>query len=140
MSALTLPRGLRNKNPGNLRPGSQWQGLASPPTDGQNYLVFVSDHYGLRAAALNLKNQQVKHGLRTVRAIITKYAPASDNNNTAAYIAAVAKRLGVGADAQIDMTSPATLERFLRAVVSHENGRGDYYDDGTYSRAVQAAL
>lgn len=140
MTNLTLPRGLRNKNPGNLRPGSQWQGLATPPTDGQNYLVFTTPHYGLRAAALNLKNQQVKHGLRTVSAIITKYAPAADNNNTAAYIAAVAKRLGVTPDARLNMTNAATLERFLRAVVSHENGRGDYYDDGTYARAVQAAL
>lgn len=133
------PRGIRNNNPGNLRPGSNWQGLASPPTDGANYLRFVSAHYGLRAAAINLRNQQLKHGLNTVRKIISKYAPPSEND-TASYIAAVCNALGVAPDTPLNLSNAATLEKFLRAVVRHENGKGDWYDSATYAGAVQAAL
>ena len=138
MNTVRKPRGIRNNNPGNLRPGSNWQGLDTPPSEG-GYLRFVSPFYGLRAAAINLINQQRKHGLRTVRSIINKYAPPSENNTTS-YIAAVCTALGVSADQQLDLNQPATLTRFLRAVVRHENGAGEWYSDALYSQAVAAAV
>lgn len=125
----TGPRGIRNHNPFNLRPDSRWtwQGQAGVDNGpGGGYLIFAAAQYGLRAGFINLANQQLKHGLRTVRAIISKYAPSSDNNDTAAYIAAVARALGVGPDAQLDLTDRATLTAFAAAVIKHENGQQPY--------------
>lgn len=136
-SSAKLPLGIRNNNPGNLRPGSDWQGLADPPVY-KNYLVFKTPIYGLRAMTINLRNQQRKHGLRTVRAIITKYAPSFENN-TEAYIAAASKALGVLPDQQIDLENSATLGRFVRAIITHENGRGPWYAESVIQQGIEAA-
>ena len=38
-------RGIRNHNPGNIRHGEQWQGLAKEQTD-PSFCVFISNEYG----------------------------------------------------------------------------------------------
>lgn len=133
-----VARGIRNNNPGNLRSsGDAWKGKAGQDEGG--YLQFESPEAGIRAMAVNLVNQQKKHGLRTVESIITKYAPASDNNNTGAYIQAVSTALGVKPDQQIDLKDPATLEKFMRAVIKHENGSQPYAPE-QIQHGVEAAL
>jgi len=123
-------RGIRNHNPFNLRPGSPWRGLADPSVDEGNYLVFKDAASGLRAGFINLRNQQIRHDLRTIRGIITKYAPEADNNNTTAYINAVARSLGVGPDTVLDLVNdPETLLDFGVAVIFHENGQQPYSHD-----------
>lgn len=124
--AGTYPLGIRNNNPGNLRPlsgGQKWQGQTG--TAG-NFLQFDTPANGLRAAAKNLLNQQRLHGLNTVRKIITKYAPIFENPAQASYISTVAKALGVSADAPINLENTSTLVAFLSAVVRHENGQQPY--------------
>jgi hypothetical protein len=126
------PRGIRNHNPGNIRyDGTSWQGLADPLHDAGGYLRFVDPLWGLRALARDLTTKHAK-GLRTIAAIIGKYAPPNEND-TRAYIRAVAQRLfpelkGEGAEA-IDEAArtravnvPARITDFMRAVVAHENG------------------
>src|SRR5882724_9398855 len=57
------PRGIRNNNPGNIRPGkdSDWDGLAPQKDDGEGYLVFATPLMGLRALARTLMTYQDHH-------------------------------------------------------------------------------
>lgn len=112
-------RGIRNNNPGNLRHGPQWQGLASHQPDNA-FSTFVSMEYGIRALLLNLRGYFLVHELSTVREIINRWAPPSEND-TGAYVAQVARALGVGPDDRLEPT-PQTLEALARAIARHENG------------------
>lgn len=110
-------RGIRNNNPGNLRPtGDKWQGQAGVI---DNFMVFESMPWGCRALGTDLSNKYFK-GLDTVTKIISQYAPPSENN-TVAYINAVSKAIGVSADQKLNWTKDL-LAKFMRAVILHENG------------------
>lgn len=125
--SIGTPRGERNNNPGNIRLGAtRWQGQI----DGTDpaFVTFATPQDGIRALAKLLRNYQTIHGLRTVRAIIARYAPASENN-TAAYVGAVAAALGVSPDAPIDLNNDATLQQLVAAIIAHENGRNVYAAD-----------
>lgn len=113
-----LPRGLRNNNPGNLRfiARNPWAGQVGGDADG--YGVYDGMQAGARAAAKQLLKYQ-RAGLNTVRKIIATWAPAVENN-TDAYVAQVAKALGVTADKVIDVN--ANLEALAWAIFKHENG------------------
>lgn len=132
-------RGLRNKNPGNLRysPRIAWAGEADPPYDDDGYAVFQDDFNGIRALCKDLHNKWAR-GLRTVRVIIDVYAPPSENN-TSAYIQDVSDRLGINPDDLIDLSKPQQLQVFAHAVILHENGRCPY-SDALIGQAVAAAL
>lgn len=120
-------RGLRNKNPGNIEDnGTAWQGLDSPRNDGR-FLRFASDEYGIRALARTLMTYNAKHGLRTVRAIINRWAPSTENN-TSSYIASVSAALGVLPDSPLVLTD-AVLLQLVGAIVKHENGVNPYSDE-----------
>ena len=121
----SLPRGIRNNNPGNLRAsGDAWKGATGK--DSGDYLQFETPEMGLRAMAINLKNQQAKHGLNTVQDIITKYAPPEDNNPTDKYIITVANALGVKPDEKINLQDPETLAVAMDAMIKVENGQQPY--------------
>ncbi|HEU6437416.1 MAG TPA: structural protein [Nitratidesulfovibrio sp.] len=130
------PRGVRNNNPGNLRHGSPWEGLAGEQTDSA-FCTFMRDEDGLRALAKVLLKYE-RDGLNTVRGILNKYAPDTEND-TEGYIAHVAARIGVAPGAPISVKD--NLEPLMRAIVDHENGRGwaDHYAPATYAAAIRRA-
>lgn len=109
-------KGLRNNNPGNLRPGDSWKGMAG--TSG-NFVVFTDVTYGIRAAALNLYTQYYVHGLKTLSALIKKYAPASDNNDPAAYANTVSKETGIGVNEDMALNT-ARVKAIIRAMMNVE--------------------
>ncbi|MDR6292366.1 hypothetical protein E9232_004906 [Inquilinus ginsengisoli] len=126
---MTAARGIRNNNPGNIdrgKPPTKWLGLASPAemTPEQKaesrFAVFRSPEYGIRALAKLLQTYQSKHGLKTVRSIIDRWAPPSENV-TSAYVAAVAKGVGVGPDDTVDVRHYATAAALVAAIIAHEN-------------------
>ena len=85
----TVPRGIRNNNPLNIRlTATRWVGMRAKQED-KGFCQFNSMAYGWRAAFLLLFSYYYKHGLETVRAIISRWAPPTDGNNTEAYIASV---------------------------------------------------
>jgi len=118
------PRGIRNHNPGNIRWGAPWQGLIpkAKRTD-TAFCQFQSAAYGIRALACTLITYQDKYGLRTIRQIITRWAPPSEND-TAAYVSAVARQTGIAPDQTLDMHRYKDLRVVLEAIVRHENGKG----------------
>lgn len=111
-----LPIGLRNNNPGNIRPGDAWQGMTG---ENGGFIVFQDIDWGLRALATDITNK-VQEGYNTITALISRYAPPSEND-TAAYIAAVSADTGLPADQVISLDA-GTLHDLVRAIMNHENG------------------
>lgn len=121
-----MPLGLRNKNPGNLRPSSRykWRGEVG---ENRGFVVFDTDQHGLRAMARNLRNQQRLHGLNSIREVINKYAPDSEND-TEAYISFVSKRTGFDENQTLDLTEDAVLVRLMKPMIMLENGEQPFSD------------
>ena len=122
---MSIPRGIRNNNPGNIRHGNDWKGLAEEQPD-PAFCTFVSPEYGLRAIVVILRNYDRKHGLRTVREFINRWAPPNENDTTG-YAEHVARRLGVPVDEEIDVNDYMT--GLVKAIVLHENGQQPYSDE-----------
>lgn len=111
-----LPLGLRNNNPGNIRPGDAWQGMVG---EAGGFIVFQDISWGIRALATDIANK-ITHGYNTITKLITRYAPPSENN-TSAYIFAVSSDTGIPAD-QVLNQDAGTLHSLVRAIINHENG------------------
>ena len=122
-----VARGIRNNNPGNIRHGEKWEGLSDKQTD-SSFCIFVSPEYGIRALVKILLTYYKKYKLNTVKKIISRYAPPSENE-TESYIKSVANQLGVASDEEIDLSSVAVLAVLLRAIIRHENGEQPYSDE-----------
>ena len=129
--------GIRQNNPLNLRPGARlWLGELQSTN---NYCLFDKPENGLRAAAKNLLTYQSKYGLRTIREIISRWAPPSDNNDTGAYIGAVSAEVGIDYDADIDLSDGSVMSSMLMAMCRHENGSLPY-SVLTFERAASVAV
>lgn len=94
-----MTRATRNNNPLNIRrSGDRWLGLAPEQSDPE-FCRFVAAQWGWRAAlALLTRTYYGKHGLDTPRAIIGRWAPPDDGNDTKAYIRAVCIQSDFGPD------------------------------------------
>ena|ERR1700679_2027576 len=115
----TVNVGLANNNPGDLKccDGNNWVGLVG---NNGTFDTFGDTVYGLRAMAVDLTTKIQSDGLNTITAIISDYAPPSENN-TAAYIASVASDTGYSAT-QVLTADSTTLSNMIRAIVNHEIG------------------
>jgi len=132
------PRGLRNNNPGNIERGTvRWQGMADDQSADPRFIVFKTPQWGVRALAKTLLTYQNQYGLRTLRGIVNRWAPNSENN-TAAYVAAVAAGVGLGPDTEIDLDTSEVMTPLVRAIILHENG-ADPYSDGVIAEAIRMA-
>ena len=115
------PRGLRNNNPLNIRHSSdRWQGKAKTQTD-PAFVQFVSMAYGYRAAFVLLRTYRMKYGYNTLRAIIRRWAPPSENN-TERYLANVSKWSGLDPDKPIAGHDANTYIAIVKAMTRMENG------------------
>lgn len=121
VKAIT-PRGIRNNNPGNIEwiadPAKRWRGMVGK--DGR-YGVFDTAANGVRAIGGEIR-ANFRRGENTIAEIITEWAPPKENN-TAAYIRAVAGELGVDADTSL---SSSYIPAIAAAIVKHENGVQPY--------------
>lgn len=119
-------RGIRNNNPGNIRKGQKWQGLADNQTD-NDFLVFSRPEYGIRALCRTLRTYQRKYGLRDVHSIINRFAPPIEND-TQSYVHSVCLKLDVKPDTPIDLAEKGIMLNLLKAIIRHENGEQPYTD------------
>lgn len=134
-----MSRGLRNNNPGNIRPVSRNQA-----NDGA-FTIYRTPEEGWGALGKQLK-AYANAGLDNVASIISKYAPSSENN-TGAYIqsvtAGMSKRLGsdVGALTRLDLSDPRVLKALMQSITEHENFRGasQYFEGASFDKEVLAA-
>ncbi|WP_300674087.1 hypothetical protein [Desulfoluna sp.] len=122
---MKQPRGMRNRNPGNIRHRDQWMGLATEQPD-PSFCTFITPEYGIRAMGKILINYQRRYDLSTVREIIHRWAPPVEND-TDAYVAHVAEAVGVDPDEAIVVAE--TLSKLIPAIIQHENGQMPYSDE-----------
>lgn len=152
---MKTSRGTRNHNPGNLRHGAPWQGLADKQPD-PDFCTFKSAAYGIRAMAVTLITYQDKRRaadgskIDSIREAITRWAPAFENQ-TDAYVVAVGKAVcGTGVckgpdDETINVHDYNTLRPLVEAIIRHENGAGPlttantWYDAQTIDKGLALA-
>ena len=129
-------RGLRNNNPGNIDYNSRnaWQGQLPPdPLIEKRFARFDTPENGIRALAKLLLAYRGKDGMPgvgapgidTIHETINRWAPSVENN-TSAYVKAVAKAAGVGPVQSIDIREPRILTAVVTAIIAHENGSNPY--------------
>lgn len=128
------PRGIRNHNPGNIKAGDPWVGAVG--SDGR-FAIFDRPEHGIRALAKILLGYRTRHGLRTIREYIGRWAPPSENN-TPAYVAAVCATCNVGPDDDYPLTAES-LPPLVAAIIWHENGQQPYPPE-TIAAGVDMAL
>lgn len=131
------PRGIRNNNPGNLNYVGQPGATRESGPNGR-FAVFQTAEEGLVALARQLR-LYAQRGINSVRAIISKFAPPTEND-TQAYIESVSKRLGVDANATLNVNDPRVMQGLMDAIIKVENGRNPYSTEQLASAsAVRAA-
>ena len=120
-----MPRSIRNNNPLNIRRSTdQWKGLAAKQND-PAFFKFESMEMGWRAAFVILtKTYYQKHRLYTIRGIIKRWAPSSEND-TRAYIEKVAQLTGIDPDEPLGVPSlyPSRRMALGMAMARVEGGR-----------------
>lgn len=117
---MSIPRGIRNNNPLNIRRSSEkFQGEKPAQTDAA-FKQFTSMAYGYRAAFVIL-GTYLSRGVNTIEKIVSKWAPPSENN-TAAYISNVSARSGVNRNKVLTASSGAEYKKIVAAMVVSENG------------------
>ena len=129
---MSLPRGIRNHNPLNIRRTSkdQWKGMTKVQTD-RAFVQFETLEWGWRAAFYLLtRTYYHKYRLYTIRQIISRWAPPNENH-TKAYIDNVARLTGIDPDENIGIPSmqPARWMMLGVAMAIQENGTDslDYF-------------
>ena len=128
-----LPLGLRQRNPGNIRPGA---GFIGESGDGGGYATFGSDDEGLRAIQRLLMTYGDKYDIKTLRQLANRYAPPSDNNPTDSYIDFLSDKTGIGADDEINLAESGSS--IIPAIVGFEQGQQPY-SQAQIDRAIRAA-
>ena len=121
-----LPRGIRNKNPGNIKLGTDWDGLAAEQSD-PTFCTFGEAVMGKRALMRILLTYRFTHDKKNIDSIIRRWAPPSEND-TEAYIKFVAKRMEIEPMDDIDNSIEAYLP-LVKSIIQMENGMQPYDDE-----------
>jgi hypothetical protein len=103
----------KNNNPGNIRGSSGLGGFSG----------YSSEQEGWDAMSNQLmryfNGQTTGRKLRTVKDIISTWAPPSEND-TGSYIKQVSDYMGVGANDQINLADPKVMAKLRTAMARHE--------------------
>lgn len=116
-----LPRNQRNNNPGNIKDGTFAQSLPGYAGSDGTFARFDTHEAG-RSAQQRLLASYGQRGFNTVKSIIDRWAPPSDNNPTRSYIDFVARKLGVSPRETLDMQNPQVLAALADAIQQFEGG------------------
>lgn len=114
------PAGVRLNNPGDLR----YAGQPGAMLVGNGFAAFRTPQEGLTALGRQLELYGSR-GNNTLSGIISKYAPPSEND-TAAYIRDMVRRVGVSASSRLDLSDPKVLASLMQAMIRHEVGYNPY--------------
>lgn len=130
-------RNYRNHNLGNLVFANQEGAtLETPNAKGeQRFARFNTPEEGIRALANQVSSYYNGTSraagyqkLQTVSSIISKWAPANENN-TNQYIDNVSKYLGVSPTDKIDVSNPEVMTHLVRAIATKEGGNPAVRDE-----------
>ena len=127
-----LPRGLRLRNPGNIRPGAGFYGEMG---DDGGYAEFESDEAGIRAIQRLLGTYGSKYGINTLRGLANRYAPPSENP-TSNYLDFLSEKTGIGPDEEIDLAGRGA--DIIPAIIGFEQGQQPFSQE-LINRSIEAA-
>ena len=137
-SGKTMPRGIRNNNPLNIRIGNAWVGEVMNPTDTQ-FEQFTHMVYGLRAGFVLIRRYMERYHLRTIREIVSRWAPATENY-TEKYIEQVCSLTGLQADTILSFGDKSTMCSLVAAMIHVECGEGIPYEQIAAAYNMVAAI
>ena len=116
-----MSRGLQNCNPGNIRQSKvRYKGEVRPSRD-PAFKQFESLAWGYRAIFVLLDTYRIRYGLDTIRGMISRWAPPSENH-TETYIRTVADAVGIPDRQPLDTRDRTTMLRMAAAISRVENG------------------
>ena len=125
----------RNNNPGNMEYGPFARKHGAIGTDGR-FAIFPDKETG--SAAMDAKLQEYGGlGVNTVSSIIGKWAPPEENDTTA-YVKAVAKRLGVKPDQKLDFNDSKIRAALGREIARYEGDASAYVN--TFDRPMDKKI
>lgn len=131
------PRGLRNNNPLNIRKSpARWIGKITPGRD-REFEQFDTLEHGVRAAVVIIRTYITRYQVNTPAAIISRWAPSSENN-TQAYIDYVTKNALLSPHQPLALSQTLAIGRLVWAMACYECGQRQNYDQ--YQRIVNVAL
>ncbi|MBR4844082.1 MAG: structural protein P5 [Alistipes sp.] len=116
-----MSRGLRNCNPGNIRKSRvKYEGEVAPSRDTE-FKEFRSMAYGYRAMFVLLDSYRSKYGLCTIRQMLGRYAPPTENF-TEGYVRFVSSRTGIAPDEIVNTRAARDMIPIVAAMSQIENG------------------
>lgn len=116
-----MSRGLRNCNPGNIRKSCvKYEGEVVPSRDIE-FKEFRSMAYGYRAMFVLLDSYRSKYGLCTIRQMLGRYAPPTENF-TEGYVRFVSSRTGIAPDEIVNTRAARDMIPIVAAMSQIENG------------------
>lgn len=116
-----MSRGLDNRNPGNIRRSrTRYKGEVRPSRDAA-FKEFESVEWGYRAMFVLLYTYRKRNGCNTLRKMIGRYAPPSEND-TGSYLRFVSSSAGISPDVQVDTSDRRTMVAVVAAMSHIENG------------------
>lgn len=123
-----MSRGLRNCNPGNIRRSkTRYKGERQPSRDSE-FKEFESMAYGYRAMFILLDTYSRRYGLCTIRQMLNRYAPPTENF-TDGYIRFVSEKTGIAPDEIINTRAARDMVPVVAAMSQIENGVAAVMDD-----------
>ena len=134
---MTTAMAMKANNPLNIRHGKTlWKGEIPPSPSGEEgrgsaFCQFSSVEWGLRAAFCLLRTYATKYKLCSVRGIITRWAPPSENN-TQGYIRHVCQLTGFGGNQRL---TEKDWPRLVKAMARMECGVD--LEEGTIQRGFE---
>lgn len=115
----TMPRGIRNNNPGNIEDGTFARALPGYKGSDGRFAIFESPDHGLQAMDALLTSYG-RRGLKSVNDVVSRWAPSLDGNNVGAYAQFVAN--GGDPNAPIDLNNPEVRRGVALRMAQFENG------------------
>jgi len=98
-------------NVGNIRPVGSSTGFQQ----------YATTEEGIKAVDDNLKAYGTKHKINTLRGVISRWAPPSEND-TDSYINFVSQKTGLKPDEEIDLSNPAIRHIISGPIILQEQG------------------
>ena len=144
VAVVSVPRGIRCRNPGNIEYGPFTKGMGATGSDGR-FAVFRSMVEGVCALARLLivyYDKPLANRIDTVREVINRWAPSSEND-TSAYVMAVCHLCEVGPDDVLNLREYNTLYWITCAIGEHECGHAAFSNavsDADLDTGVRMAL
>lgn len=136
----SLPRGIRNANPGNIRPSERYVWRGQKGVDPDKYCIFEAPIYGIRAMAIIIVNYIEHHDIDTIEGVINRWSgdtPIIKN----AYADYVSRWTGINADLPFPFDTLGA--KAIEAMIGFENGStfdgkrvSQYYDMPYIIKAV----